>query len=251
MNTQPSHRRGFTLIELLVVIAIIAILAAILFPVFAKARERARQSSCMNNMKQLGIGLYTYLQDWDESFPPNRFDPTGADIGTGKDFAGNAWYNWKRALLTTQKGASVFLCPSNSYSWLPAAQGGGNGDESNNRGPFQADKNKWPPLPASYAYNGAFYHEGAGVRTLGDIANPSELIYLLETTAGFPDLGDWACDLVYHHAGDKRSNWLFSDTHAKSYKLAQIQSPTYMWRNPDDKTRSCTTAMIKTAEARP
>ena len=62
-------RRGFTLIELLVVIAIIAILAAILFPVFAQAREKARTTSCMNNMKQLGTGIQMYLDNWDETYP--------------------------------------------------------------------------------------------------------------------------------------------------------------------------------------
>ncbi|MEN6304741.1 MAG: prepilin-type N-terminal cleavage/methylation domain-containing protein, partial [Armatimonadia bacterium] len=62
-------RRGFTLIELLVVIAIIAILAAILFPVFAKAREKARQSSCLSNMKQMGLACLQYAQDYDEVLP--------------------------------------------------------------------------------------------------------------------------------------------------------------------------------------
>jgi prepilin-type N-terminal cleavage/methylation domain-containing protein/prepilin-type processing-associated H-X9-DG protein len=64
-----SRTKGFTLIELLVVIAIIAILAAILFPVFAKAREKARQSSCLNNMKQLGTGFRMYMDDWDGVLP--------------------------------------------------------------------------------------------------------------------------------------------------------------------------------------
>jgi len=63
------HRRGFTLIELLVVIAIIAILAAILFPVFAQARDQARKTTCLSNMKQLGLGVMMYLQDYDELFP--------------------------------------------------------------------------------------------------------------------------------------------------------------------------------------
>jgi prepilin-type N-terminal cleavage/methylation domain-containing protein len=61
--------KGFTLIELLVVIAIIAILAAILFPVFARAREKARQSSCLSNVKQITLGTQMYVQDYDEKFP--------------------------------------------------------------------------------------------------------------------------------------------------------------------------------------
>jgi len=68
--SSSKGRSGFTLIELLVVIAIIAILAAILFPVFAKAREKARQASCASNMKQLGLALIGYTQDYDEKFPP-------------------------------------------------------------------------------------------------------------------------------------------------------------------------------------
>ena len=68
-------RNGFTLIELLVVIAIIAILAAILFPVFAQAREKARQASCMSNLKQVGTAVYMYNQDYDELMP--RFRTAG------------------------------------------------------------------------------------------------------------------------------------------------------------------------------
>src|SRR5215472_10879429 len=65
----PCKKRGFTLIELLVVIAIIAILAAILFPVFAQAREKARQTSCLSNEKQLALAIMMYVQDYDEHFP--------------------------------------------------------------------------------------------------------------------------------------------------------------------------------------
>ena len=73
-----AHKRaGFTLIELLVVIAIIAILAAILFPVFAKAREKARQIACASNMKQIGLGIIQYTQDNDETFPSGVWSGSG------------------------------------------------------------------------------------------------------------------------------------------------------------------------------
>ncbi|MGE5530650.1 MAG: prepilin-type N-terminal cleavage/methylation domain-containing protein, partial [Bacteroidota bacterium] len=76
-------RRGFTLIELLVVIAIIAILAAILFPVFAKAREKARQSSCLSNTKQIGLSMMQYIQDYDEQLPKHYFQtPAGVNIAS-------------------------------------------------------------------------------------------------------------------------------------------------------------------------
>src|SRR5947209_1806833 len=71
---RPTHRHAFTLIELLVVIAIIAILAAILFPVFAQAREKARQTACLSNSKQLGLALQMYTQDYDEVTPNQTWD---------------------------------------------------------------------------------------------------------------------------------------------------------------------------------
>ena len=70
-------RAGFTLIELLVVIAIIAILAAILFPVFAQARDKARQSSCLSNEKQMALGILAYTQDYDEIFPLSSSEVPG------------------------------------------------------------------------------------------------------------------------------------------------------------------------------
>jgi prepilin-type N-terminal cleavage/methylation domain-containing protein len=72
------RRNGFTLIELLVVIAIIAILAAILFPVFAQAREKARQTQCLSNMRQMGLAVQMYLQDFDERFPLDSHTGSGA-----------------------------------------------------------------------------------------------------------------------------------------------------------------------------
>ncbi|MBC8140518.1 MAG: prepilin-type N-terminal cleavage/methylation domain-containing protein, partial [Armatimonadetes bacterium] len=72
-----NQNRAFTLIELLVVIAIIAILAAILFPVFAQARAKARQTACLSNMKQIGIAVLSYAQDYDELILPSQNDSNG------------------------------------------------------------------------------------------------------------------------------------------------------------------------------
>src|SRR5687768_3102279 len=100
-------RPGFTLIELLVVIAIIAILAAILFPVFAQAREKARQASCLSNAKQLGTALMMYFQDWDELFPNSvswkRYSP-----GLERDTT------FADRLLPYVKNEKVWLCPSDA-----------------------------------------------------------------------------------------------------------------------------------------
>ena len=94
-----SHQnKGFTLIELLVVIAIIAILAAILFPVFARARENARRSSCQSNLKQIGLGMLQYIQDYDEKYPIGR--PNDENLG------------WANNLQPYLKSRQIFQCPS-------------------------------------------------------------------------------------------------------------------------------------------
>ena len=111
----PRHTaRGFTLIELLVVIAIIAILAAILFPVFARARENARRASCQSNMKQLGLGLLQYTQDYDEKYPYQSagtvYHWASADLGTA------AGMNWALSIYPYVKSYQIYQCPSASAS---------------------------------------------------------------------------------------------------------------------------------------
>jgi prepilin-type N-terminal cleavage/methylation domain-containing protein/prepilin-type processing-associated H-X9-DG protein len=111
-----THRRGFTLIELLVVIAIIAILAAILFPVFAQARSKARQASCLSNMKQVGLALMMYSQDYDETLPGNEHPGAGASQPLGWmqpfDAANPMTYRvWAREVVPYTKNMAVFRCP--------------------------------------------------------------------------------------------------------------------------------------------
>src|ERR1051325_7590284 len=91
------NARGFTLIELLVVIAIIAILAAILFPVFGRARENARRSSCQSNLKQIGLGLLQYEQDFDESLPGSWFGPPASSAWDQQSDA-TTYYKWMDAV---------------------------------------------------------------------------------------------------------------------------------------------------------
>ena len=100
------RRRGFTLIELLVVIAIIAILAAILFPVFARAREKARQSSCLSNTRQLTLAFMQYVQDYDEVFP--TWGRTGWPPPT------IPYMTWWCEVYPYVKNGPVFVCPTNS-----------------------------------------------------------------------------------------------------------------------------------------
>ena len=118
---KPVFRNGFTLIELLVVIAIIAILAAILFPVFAQAREKARAISCLSNEKQLGTALLMYVQDYDEQFPvgsklsypngPTNLNPVMYGVG------------WAGQINPYTKNTGILKCPDDSTSSVNAQNG--------------------------------------------------------------------------------------------------------------------------------
>jgi prepilin-type N-terminal cleavage/methylation domain-containing protein/prepilin-type processing-associated H-X9-DG protein len=108
-----SQRRGFTLIELLVVIAIIAILAAILFPVFARARENARKSTCQSNLKQIGTANSMYLQDYDQVMPRWIL---ASPAKTGRIYTD--YFYWYELLVPYMKNDAVWRCPSDSTPYV-------------------------------------------------------------------------------------------------------------------------------------
>jgi prepilin-type N-terminal cleavage/methylation domain-containing protein len=207
-------RAGFTLIELLVVIAIIAILAAILFPVFAQAREKARQSSCLSNFKQIGLGVMMYVQDWDETYPNNRLYqfPGGSECG-------QKMITWKTATLPYVKNLEVYRCPSNSHNKEL--------DETKGLEPT------FPAFPLSYAYSGSALWSGATtktVNTLASVPEPARYIMLVESNQSCADMGIWALKSDSKSWGltkgffvhpTKRMQALYFDGHAKSTKFSQ------------------------------
>src|SRR2546428_819474 len=122
MRRRPAIRRrdaAFTLIELLVVIAIIAILAAILFPVFAQARESARKTTCLSNLKQLGIGWMMYVSDYDEQAIPWTLRLGNTDLND----ANGVSLSWDRLIQPYVKSNAVLACPSDTGSTKPVLPG--------------------------------------------------------------------------------------------------------------------------------
>jgi prepilin-type N-terminal cleavage/methylation domain-containing protein/prepilin-type processing-associated H-X9-DG protein len=181
LNTQRTRPNGgFTLIELLVVIAIIAILAAILFPVFAQAREKARQASCLSNAKQLMLAHRMYMSDYDDTSVPERYQ--AAHLG---------WVSYKVMILPYVKNAGVYQCPSQSF--LTAKT------DTFFDGTNLHDMEK-PKQLGGYAVSRVHYENDA-LPTAGDgkgypeasYANPSTAIWLVEskqkTGTGFDEDG--------------------------------------------------------------
>jgi len=217
-----SKASGFTLIELLVVIAIIAILAAILFPVFAQARESARLTSCLSNMKEHGLAWNMYAQDYDETFSLSRTfslnlpPEVGGAGGGGCDCDALCTTNktWKQTTYPYIKNYGIFRCPSNP---------------NNDVATEDMDKN----FKVSYASNGVV-NWGWNALRMASINRPAETVMLLESTWSCADLGDWvargntptACvwgQGFYQHRGhDGLMNWAFFDGHAKAMKLLAV-----------------------------
>lgn len=239
LKRAPS-RRAFTLVELLTVLGVIALLAALLLPVFARMRETARATTCLSNLKQIGLAINLYLQDNDETFPMSRFPDAAHSLGgctsPGTNYPEGGLrdtsVNWKRVVAPYAKNRGILECPSNGYVWNPNEDDSVPGDETNRFYP----KSDW--LPNSYAYNGSFFHEAVPAcwygepwerpRYLVEIEAPSNLILLLESRFGYPDLGGWFMSQRGPRGGSEgpfqshhgMCNWLFADQHAKRLKLA-------------------------------
>jgi prepilin-type N-terminal cleavage/methylation domain-containing protein/prepilin-type processing-associated H-X9-DG protein len=163
-------QRGFTLIELLVVIAIIAILAAILFPVFARAREQARKASCQSNLKQIGLAVVMYTQDYDEAYPVANM---GYKIpGTTSN------YFWYQVLQPYAKSYEVWVCPTSGpiSHWTSGAMAGMQDSYGiNNCGASLTDAGE-----PGHGFGNSFGQcsaSGNGPTKLMDIVSPSQTIF--------------------------------------------------------------------------
>ena len=205
-----SLRSAFTLIELLVVIAIIAILAAILFPVFARARENARRSSCQSNLKQIGLGIIQYVQDYDEKYPVLRGGNTG-------NAANGVWVITQPYLKSTQ----IYQCPSETNG--PNTSGPG--------GTLDPAANGY----TDYAYNLALgYDQASPSRGLASAALTQSALTVMASdwVSGTGDNWSTGTNGVIPPAGLmitpagfgvtqrhlETANFLFADGHVKAYK---------------------------------
>ncbi len=215
-SAATAPRRGFTLIELLVVIAIIAILAAILFPVFARARENARRASCQSNLKQIGLGILQYTQDYDERYPHNYCYPDKS--------------SWPLILQPYMKSTQIFTCPSDSTT--PPTDGGG-----------------FVPFRVSYGYNVLIgFEESKGGISAAQLVSPATTVLATDSGAKpsassplawapananvpfvlaaannlrFPDY--WAAPIPRHL---ETSNVLWADGHVKATRVEKIYNGT-------------------------
>ena len=180
MGSMKINRRrgGFTLIELLVVVAIIAVIAAILFPVFAGIRERGRRTQCLSNERQLGMALLQYAGDNNETLFVAGADPRGG-VGDGLGWAGRCF--------PYVKSVGVFRCPDDATSDVPAGSA--------------FSLNGWAMQAVSYGFNASL----AGMRApagnpvtppvaLGQIAAPAQTVLLFEVSGNAADLTDPGAD---------------------------------------------------------
>jgi prepilin-type N-terminal cleavage/methylation domain-containing protein/prepilin-type processing-associated H-X9-DG protein len=220
-----KSRTGFTLIELLVVIAIIAILAAILFPVFAQAREKARAISCASNEDQIGLAIMQYTQDNNEHLPyrQNNDPSTPGNQESG---------DWEVVIYPYIKSLAVFACPSNANDTTDCFANDGNYGQGTS---FQPSVASLPyPFPGSYAashgadrpfVNWNDVQGGAASVSLAQLQAPASTIGIIETVYDYTDFDVTNTFFTYNgndsalyagHTG--QSNYLFMDGHVQAMK---------------------------------
>lgn len=248
------HRRGFTLIELLVVIAIIAILAAILFPVFAKAREAARKTSCSNNLRQMGTALMMYAQDYDEIYPNRRF-------GTAARPKGDDTYSWRSVLQPYIKNNQLFVCPSNPSNQVVSTDPVYKISYAAN---FNYGGQPTPAVPGVYSVlgNGLFGNSLSPGVSMASVEAPSDLIAVVEiyrvpyvsfmidirgTTDSLAPQPYYENSLFTGHNG--MSNYLFADGHVKALRPAQTYQPINRWYRDNSPLGANAQLTLQQAEA--
>jgi prepilin-type N-terminal cleavage/methylation domain-containing protein/prepilin-type processing-associated H-X9-DG protein len=247
LTSRPLQSSGFTLIELLVVIAIIAILAAILFPVFAQAREKARQSACLSNQKQLGTALMMYVQDYDETFPNRRFEP----FGTAADFSDYDQNSWRSVIQPYVKNTQILECASNPDRDTKTM-------DPEFRVSYAANFTAVGPVAADAKGSGLFGQQRSPGVSLAELNRPAECIAVVEIEKvpwvtlvvdrndlshtwtwgkynGQTFTNVYANALFKGHSG--MSDYLFADGHVKAlkptrtYKLGEFN---YWYRDASD-----------------
>ncbi|MBM3495580.1 MAG: DUF1559 domain-containing protein [Armatimonadetes bacterium] len=237
-----AKRSGFTLIELLVVIAIIAILAAILFPVFARAREQARKTSCLSNMKQIGLATLMYVQDYDETFPcmyleaarliPNDIYSEVYNGHAAVSTAAEAEYvrtsSYMAQFMPYIKSAALFKCPSDSGA-NPAIVVGQR---------FTSYHWKFYPIAIPFSPGYADTIRPGWERktvSLAALSRPAQFFTLSEIVPYHDFRNDEGCDALglcpWSYKPDTKWNLVFADGHAKAYS-ASSSLLLYYWLLP-------------------
>lgn len=226
-QNENKTRSAFTLIELLVVIAIIAILAAILFPVFARARENARRSSCQSNLKQIGLGILQYTQDYDEKYPAARIGNFSIN-GTN-----NAEAPWQATIQPYIKSIQLFKCPSNTSNAKLSYTNNGTGDTIPVSYASVGADNQTPTLWGGKTVLGfnPYSSSFTSPTSLAEVASSSQTIMVAEKAADAnQDPEFWPYAEHFHfqnHLGT--TNFLFADGHIKAMKLTATGTPLNLW----------------------
>lgn len=231
-------RKGFTLIELLVVIAIIALLAAILFPVFARARENARRATCQSNLKQIGLGILQYAQDYDERMPLPYYDENydGDGDGSPDNNLANVHKNdsWRRMIHPYIKSLQIFRCPSNPLNRSDTYEPNPIGGERFKRSYAVVTTN------TTVSITGVMSEDATGAgRALSSIPNTSLAIMVGESTHDAASIA-WSqttCNAFANQAGFCQlfarhlltTNALFADGHVKAMRPTATITPVNLW----------------------